>query len=330
MTKVLHLGSPTHERVKKWALGHWWTIEPLVRHTLFPDFAPPSIRWSVKGPDYAISGRLRAQGNSDLLVLVHGLGGSHESFYMHAAALRGDRMGLDVLRLNLAGADHNADTFYHAGFHNDLRLALQSPSLAGYRNIYVMGFSLGGHITLRGACEGLDTRVRAVAAISPPLDIGESVRAIDRWLDAVYRQHVLGGLKAMYTSVYERVGGPISKEEALRITKIADWDEHVVAPTHGFDSARHYWESESIGSNIAQVDLPALLVVSRHDPMVKYGTVKPSLAHASPSTLVRTVGQGGGHVSIARINLELPGMAGTGDVQTQVIAWLKAQGRKRG
>src|SRR5690349_10408712 len=145
--------------------GHLWTIRPWLLHVLRPRAAPASVPWSAVVDDprvgpVRLSGlHVARTGARAIVVIVHGLGGDVSGHYMIGAAAAADRAGLASLRLNLRGADGSGDDFYNAGLTEDLRAAIASPALAGYPSIYVLGYSLGGHLTLRYATESIDARV---------------------------------------------------------------------------------------------------------------------------------------------------------------------------
>ena len=188
--------------------GHLWTVRPWLAHRLRPRKPPPSIAWSTSVQDPTLGlvrlrGRLTQRpGARSLVVLVHGLGGDSSSYYVLAAANAAEQAGLSSLRLDLRGADGEGHDFYNAGLTADLRAAIGSEALAGHDTILVLGFSLGGHLTLRYATEAaLDPRVRAVAAVCPPIDLDRTAEAIDQPRAWVYRRHVLDSLKQLYAAV---------------------------------------------------------------------------------------------------------------------------------
>src|SRR5579859_676556 len=173
--------------------GHGWTIGVWLRYTLRPDVAPASSPWSVVTEDPKIgpvrlTGRIRHEPTAtSLVMLVHGLGGDVETPYMVAGAQAASAAGLSCLRLHLRGADRSGEDFYHAGLTADLHAALSSEELARYERVFVIGYSLGGHVTLRYATDAPDPRVASVAAVSPPLDLDRSARAFDRSSCDIYR-----------------------------------------------------------------------------------------------------------------------------------------------
>lgn len=317
--------------------GHVWTLWPRLRGTLRPLPPPPSRHWrtTLRDPrvgELTLSGRLHDGGGDELLVVVHGLGGSHRSPYMVAAARAAARLGMACLRLDLRGADRRGHDFYHAGLTADLRAALAAPDLARFRRVALLGYSLGGHVCLRYAAEGdVDPRLAALATICAPLDLEAGARAIDRPERRLYRAHVLRGLKAIYAEVARRREVPLPLAEAQRITTLREWDERIVAPRFGFASAEEYWRSQAAGPVLTRVAVPAALIVTRHDPMVPLPTLAPYLPADGPvqTRILPT----GGHVGFPRgIDLGLgQGAGGEGSgadgVEEQVLGWLRRAGR---
>src|SRR5262252_5962985 len=90
-------------------------------------------------------------------LIVHGLEGSSESAYMIGTAEKALASGFNVLRLNLrncGGTEHMTTTLYHAGLTVDVRQIVRELNGAdGLREIYLVGFSLGGNIVLKLAGE---------------------------------------------------------------------------------------------------------------------------------------------------------------------------------
>lgn len=313
--------------------GHLWTIRPFVRHTLRPETPPPSQPWSTVVQDPTV-GPIRIQGRFSprsgaraCLVVVHGLGGSTDSYYMTAAATAAAPRPLAQLLLNLRGADGSGEDFYNAGLTADVHAALKSPELAGFEAIYLLGYSMGGHVVLRCATEDeLDPRVRAVAAICPPLDLSLSAAAIDAPELWVYRRHILSGLKEMYAAVAARrsLSRPmLPMAEARRIDRVRAWDERIVAPRFGFPSAEAYYAASSVAPRLARLSVPSLIAAADADPMVPARTLRPALSSRPPLLDVRWIDPGG-HVGFPR-DVDL-GMKAPLGVEPQVIQWLESRG----
>lgn len=306
--------------------GHLWTFIPFARHLLRPDAPPPSQLWTAPVPDsrhgkVLLTGRLsEPEAARAIVIIVHGLGGNGESYYAVAAAHAAERAGLSSLRLNLRGADELGEDFYHAGLTSDLAAAIASPTLSRYDDIYLLGYSLGGHMALRYLSEDPDPRIRAAAAVCSPIDLEASAQAIDQPARAVYRHNVLRALKRIYRQVASRKEVPVSVGEAMAISTIHQWDELVVAPRHGFDSARDYWEKMSVWSRLTHIKTPTLFVAAEYDPMVLIDTVRPRIPQTDNLTTVITAR--GGHVGFPP-DLDL-GVGATGSIADQALHWMMA------
>ncbi len=313
-------------------LPHLWTLSPRLAHAFRPRLAPESRSWETMVDDPAVgpvrlTGRMREHPGDELLLLVHGLGGSVSSHYMVRGADAADAAGLSCLRMSLRGADRLGEDYYHAGQTEDLHAALASPDLARFRTIYVVGYSLGGNVTLRLGAEPLDPRVKAVAAVCSPIDLALSEAEIDSPGVGLYRWYLLRSLADLYRAVAARaaaVGRPVPfpVERLAELRRIRDWDERVVAPRYGFRDAPDYYARASAGPVLPNLRIPALLLNSEGDPMVPSRSVRPALAGASP--LLRVAWVRGGHVGFpAGVSC---GLAEGVGVDAQVITWLRAAG----
>ncbi len=309
--------------------GHLWTIAPNLRHQLRPLRAPASEPWStiIDDPQVGpvqLTGELQHTAQRDAIcVLVHGLGGSIDSQYMIRAASVLSARGVGCLRLGLRGADRQGDDFYHAGLTTDLEAAIASPQLADYQRVYVLGYSLGGHMTLRSGLAPQDSRVRAVASICAPLDLAASAMAIDHPRRRVYCNHVLAGLKEIYREVAERRPVPTPWPIVEQLKTIREWDRHVVVPRHGFASVDDYYDSQSAGPRLADIHVPAMIVACTGDPMIPPPTLHPSLSAPLPDHVHTHWVRGGGHVAYpARVKLGQPGPRG---IEHQILTWMERQ-----
>jgi pimeloyl-ACP methyl ester carboxylesterase len=243
-----------------------------------------------------------------------------------AAGLPGGAAG----RLGHGLADHlqeaavrAGEDFYHAGLSADLQAALASAELRSCRRIYVLGYSLGGHVALRFGTEAGDGRLAAVAAICSPLDLALSQKEIDAPGLWVYRRYLLANLLRLYAAVAARRPVPVPVEVAARARTIRAWDDLVVAPRHGFADAGDYYARASVAPRLPDLRVPALLVNSDCDPMVPARGVRPALERAAPLLTVRWI-PGGGHCAFPR-RLDA-GLGPGAGLEAQVLEWLRGRG----
>jgi predicted alpha/beta-fold hydrolase len=254
--------------------GHLWTLAPVFHARLRPMPAPLGEPFEVTFTDarvgeVTLTGLLhRAHADAPLVVIVHGLGGSIGSPYMGRLARLAQAAGASTLLLNLRGADRRGDDIYHAGLVDDLSAALASAQLCDVRGIAVLGCSMGGHMVLRWALAPTDDRVRAVAALCSPLDLSQGCVDIDAPARAMYRDHVLTGLKQIYAMAHARGRVTTALERVLSVRTLRAWDELAVVPRFGFASVEHYWHETQMAPHLARLALPTRIVVARNDPMV--------------------------------------------------------------
>jgi predicted alpha/beta-fold hydrolase len=308
-----------------WA-GHAWTIAPSLRQRALPRAAPESQVWSTTLSDPKIGqltlrGALRHEPDSKAcLLVVHGLGGAIDRPYCIDAAQSAQRAGISCLRFGLRGADRGGEDFYHAGLIADVEAAVASQALAEYERLYVLGYSLGGHVTLRYALSTHAARVRAVAAVCAPLDLDLSAQWIDRPQSRVYRGHVLAGLNEIYAAVSLRHAVPTPLDQVRQARSLRVWDSLTVVPRFGFGSVDNYYSSMSVGPRLLELKLPSLLIQSTHDPMVPPWTYERHLLRTSQHLDVQRLSSGG-HVAFP--NVRLGNVTRAAPLSDQIIAWLR-------
>jgi predicted alpha/beta-fold hydrolase len=257
-----------------------------------------------------------------LVVIVHGLSGNAMSSYCASAARAVAQAGFSSLRLSLRGADCSGEDILHGGITQDLWAALAAPEIARYRRVFLLGYSVGGHVVLRAAIEQADARVRATAAICPPLDLHRATIAFDQPALRPYRRSIFRGLNKAYAATAARGRVHVPPAVVARARSCRERDSLTVVPRFGFRSTEDYYEQESVAPRLHSLQIPSLVVASRNDPLVPVDTVIPALANASRGLSVAWV-ETGGHVFFPR-TLDL-GQGGPLGLEPQVIQWLANQ-----
>ncbi len=235
-------------------------------------------------------------------IVVHGVGGSIASPYMQRAGVSLYRAGFHVVRLNLRGAGSSivdAPALYHAGLTDDVRVAIDALLLdTRVKDVSVLGFSLGGNAALKLAGEwgtSRPARVRAVAAVSPPLDLAATSAMLHRLRSYPYKAYVLNGLVVQATEFarLHPARAPYDVKRLAKLRSIKEYDGMVIAPMHGFDSADTYYREMSSGLFLPKIGAPTLLVHAGDDPMIPASTMRPWLKQASPLLEVAWSDRGG-------------------------------------
>jgi uncharacterized protein len=297
---------------------------PSVWSSFRPHAAPNSEAWSTTLEDpvagsVTLHGALRRADARRCVVVVHGLGGSIERPYCVLAALAAERAGISCLRLGLRGADREGQDFYHGGLTRDIEAAVASAQLAAFDHLYILGYSLGGHVSLRYATsDRVDARVRAVAAVCAPLDLARSAQHIDAAGSYLYRRHVLSGLNEIYAAVAARRSVPVPLAHVRRAQALRTWDSLTIVPRFGFGEVARYYSQMSVGPRLPELRVPSMLVQSTLDPMVPPWTYEPHLSRELPKLTVKRV-RAGGHVAFHAVQLD-PGEPKT-RLEDALFAW---------
>jgi predicted alpha/beta-fold hydrolase len=308
--------------------GHFWTIVPALRAAILPPAAPAARPFQATVADPGVgavrlSGWLSEAPESETLVLiVHGLAGSATSPYCVAAARAARQAGYSSLRLSMRGADGSGEDIYHGGLTADLRAALASPTLTRYQRIFLLGYSFGGHLALRAGIEQIDPRLRAIAAICPPLDLAATMNACDVPSRRLYRWAIKHGLNQCYARTAARGRAPNPLKRLRRTRFCGEWNALAIVPRFGFKNLQDYYERASVATDIHRLHTSSLIVANRNDPIVSPETLSPALAKAARAVTVRWVARGGHLYFPADLDL---GQGGRLGLEAQVLRWLGRQ-----
>jgi predicted alpha/beta-fold hydrolase len=232
-----------------------------------------------------------------LAVLVHGLTGCAESFYVLATARTLLDRGFPVLRLNLRGAGPSAGSCreqYHAGRTGDILgvLGALDPRLTR-DGIVAVGYSLGGNALLKLLGEaGTGAPIRRAAAVSPPADLAAAAHRMLRPRNALYHRYLLARMKDEARAT--RGGLPTRFAEALCAARdIVEYDDRVVAPRYGFASAADYYARCSAVGAIGGIRVPTLVIQSRDDPWVPVRSFDDRAWQGNPQLRLVLTARGG-------------------------------------
>jgi hypothetical protein len=288
-----------------WLGGDLQTVRNMIvrPRPRFDDAPAERLAFAMEdGTGDALLGDLHRPKGSDgrpLAVLVHGLTGCGESFYVLATARHLLDRGFPVLRLNLRGAGPSAGACaeqYHAGRTADLRRVLAALDVSLARNgVVAVGYSLGGNLLLKLlAEEGSGAPIRRAAAISPPVDLAAAARCIARPRNFLYMRYLLARMKDEARAT--RGGLPERFAAAVRAARsVVEFDDRVVAPRYGFASAADYYARSSSLALIERVRTPTLVIHSRDDPWIPAASFADRrwTGHAHLRLILTA---GGGHV----------------------------------
>lgn len=288
-----------------WIGRHLQTVRNTLVKPSLP--LPPAVEMSFPMPDgsgdvlLAALNRPETTSVSDkpLALLLHGLTGSQDSFYVRATTrLLLDR-GHPVLRLNLRGAGPSAGTCtrrYHAGRTGDVRAVLAGlPRDLAAQGVIIIGWSLGGNCTLKFLGEGdFPVPVMAGAAISAPIDLAASSRLFGAPGNRLYHNRLLGQMKDDMAVHRARVGDRWA-DAAQGAVDLWDFDDKVVGPWNGWSGAPEYYAVNSALGFLPHIRVPTLVVHALDDPWIPPQAYQ-TFDWAAQPWLLPAISPHGGHV----------------------------------
>jgi len=215
------------------------------------------------------------------LLLVHGLEGSSESNYMLGTAQKAFAAGMNVARMNIrncGGTERLSSTLYHSGLSEDLA-AVAEQLAADERTgmVAIAGFSLGGNQALKLAGEWgarPPAYVKAVAAVSPAMDLAASCDLLHRRRNRVYEWQFLRSLKRRVKlkralPVGDADANPRAQgATAPRLRSMREFDDVITAPAFGFAGAADYYARASASRLLPEIRVPTLLIYAADDPFI--------------------------------------------------------------
>lgn len=261
----------TEYEYPKWLFnGHLQTIVP----GLFRNTHPlPFERERVDTPDgdYLDLDWLRG-GSSDLVIISHGLEGNSRRPYMAGMARHFFTNGFDVLTWNFRGCSgelNRKPIFYHSGATYDLDFVVQHAGKE-YTNIFLVGFSLGGNLTLKylGEKRERSPKISKAVAISVPLHLESSCVKISTGENIVYANRFLKTLKEKVVQKAKVFPNEIPTGILRKIKTLQDFDDHYTGPLHGFKDAHDYYEQNSSLYFLENIEIPVLILNAQNDPFL--------------------------------------------------------------
>jgi predicted alpha/beta-fold hydrolase len=214
--------------------------------------------------------------------------------------------GWVAVRVNLrncGGTEALARTLYNAGQSEDAGRVLEAMEAAQLpRPFGVMGFSLGGNLTLRyAALAGADCRADAVIGINPPIDLEACVRSLEEPRNAVYHAYFTWKLCRLLRRIGRTrpIPGPAPRARVIR--SVRRFDTLYTAPDGGYSSAEHYYQVSSSYLHLDALHVPTLILSSRNDPFVPAEMFDTIRASGSPK-LRLLLPVSGGHVGYWQSN----------------------------
>ena len=186
-------------------------------------------------------------GSTTLAILLHGLEGSSDKAYIKGMAKIFIDNKIDALGWNYRGCGskmNDQPKLYHSGATYDLKTVVEHAIEKGYEKIILIGFSLGGNITLKYVGENggnIPKQVIASIAFSTPIDLDAGCRQISKPGNWMYSKRFMLKLKDKLRLKNKQFPDIFKLNGLDEINDIRAFDDIYTGPIHAYTGADDYY-----------------------------------------------------------------------------------------
>jgi len=241
-----------------------------------------------------------------LVILLHGLTGNSHRNYIYGMVRAANVNGYDALALNCrssTGEINNKLQAFHSGWTKDLRAVVKRIEQEQfYESICIVGFSMGGNISLKYAGEegaNISPLVKAVVAFSVPLHLRSGVSRIDAPENKMYSQRFLRRLKELIRNKHAQFPNAFDLESVEQAETLRELDVRFSCPIYGYATPEEFYDDIGALRLLQDIQVPSLLVSSRNDPFLASESLPIDLAKELKHFTLQ-VTKNGGHVGFGR------------------------------
>lgn len=250
------------------------------------------------------------KGNKRLAILSHGFEGSSRQPYILGMTKALNQAGWDTLSWNLrgcSGESNNKVRFYNAASSDDLEQVIEYARKHNYSRIVLIGFSLGGCMTLKYLGEKgsrLPAEITHAATFSVPNDLHACVDELSStpFQKGVYQKRFLDSIKVKLAQKIVQFPDLLSHLDLEKIQCIEDFDNLFTAPLCGFQNAHEYYRKGSCKGYISEIRIPTFILNAQNDPIL-HPDSHPIVESRENKCVLLEMAIEGGHVGFAHLEL---------------------------
>jgi len=210
-----------------------------------------------------------------VLLLIHGLAGSHASACVRRIAHKACNAGIRALRLDLrgcgAGANH-ARHAAHSGCWHDIGTAIAAVAqLCPNSPVAAVGFSLGGNLLLNWLGEEGATRhapIDAGLAVCPPIDLTIAADNLRRKRRRFYDRLLTRRLLKQVARHMQLRPDATCFNGQRPPRNMLEVDAYYTVAVGGYRDTADYYQSASPLSRLPRITCPTGIVAAADDPLV--------------------------------------------------------------
>jgi len=245
-----------------------------------------------------------SNGSTKLVIISHGLEGNSHRAYIKGMAAAACRSGFDVLAWNYRGCSEEMNRqlrFYHSGATDDLQVVVTHAIRKGYTEISLVGFSLGGNLTLKYLGEQKPpSQIAQAVVFSVPMELHSSCLQISKPTNWIYSNRFLRSLKKKVKAKSE-VMPELDISGLHNVSTLIEFDDHFTAPIHGFNNALDYYQQCSSIRFVNAITTKTLIVNAQNDPFLS-AECYPEVQLKNHAYVTFESPRHGGHVGFSQFN----------------------------
>jgi predicted alpha/beta-fold hydrolase len=136
--------------------------------------------------------------------------------------------------------------------------------------------------------------LQAAVAVSVPVDLASSARALDRRLgNQIYLRRFMKSLAAKVEAKAKRFPAEIDATGVHDIRSFSIFDDRYTARIHGFRDAEDYWSQSSAIGYLNRISNPTLLLNAKDDPFLSLESFPYVEARQNPCFYLEAPRSGG-------------------------------------
>jgi len=232
--------------------------------------APQPPKGELKS-DSKLAEKVPPSGAEGAVILSHGLEGDSSRQYITGMVKNFNAHGFDCLAWNFrscSGELNQTKRFYHSGATEDLETIIKHSLSKGYIKIYLVGFSLGGNLTLKYLGEkgqNLYPEIQKAVTFSVPLHLSSSSQKIG-WLYTKRFNKSLTKKILAKSQLFPEFN--IDTSNITKIKTLKDFDDRYTSQLHGFIDAEDYYQRNSSLYFLDNISIPTLIINAQNDPFL--------------------------------------------------------------
>lgn len=210
-----------------------------------------------------------------VVIICHGLEGSADSQYTKGMAKIFANNNWSVCAYNYRGCSGEPNKqirAYHSGATDDLELVIQEVLTKKFKEVVLVGFSLGGNLVLKYTGENgknIHSEIKKTVALSTPCHLESGSEVIQQSHNWLYMKRFSLKLQQKVKDKKDiLVKNGFDYETLVSANSFYVFDELFTSKAHGFSSRVDYYTKSSSLQFLPNVAIPTLLINAKDDPFL--------------------------------------------------------------